>query len=431
MKKEKPGSFAAALLPKRLPRNAIIFSLVSFLNDVSSEMIFPILPIFFTTVLGAPAFVVGMMEGVAHTLETLFRGASGYYSDRQKKRRPLVISGYGISALAKPAFAFAGGWPFALAVRSIDRVGKGMRVTARDAMLAEDSRGPDMGKVFGVRKMADSAGAVAGPIITFAILAYAASSIPLEGTYRLIFLLSFIPAAAGVALLFFLREKARTASREPIFAAIKETLLPPPGPWRSFLGISAVFGLGNISYAFFILAASDAGASPAVATLLYVLFNIFYMLFAVPAGALTGKIGSKKMLLATFLSYAAVCAIFAAAPLLLGGALGANFAGVPFFPLALGFAMYGIFSACYETVARIYIAEHFPNKRLGSALGAYNIVLGMLALPSGLLAGILYPLQSPQGASMAFIFGGLCAVCAAVGTLVYYRHGVHVVENPA
>jgi len=422
----------APLLPKWLPRNALLFSITSFFNDVSSEMIFPILPIFVTGVLGAPVWALGLMEGIAHSLETIFRGISGYYSDQQPRRRPLVVAGYGLSALTKPVFAFASSWPFAILIRASDRTGKGIRVTPRDAMLAEDSRGPNMGKIFGIRKMADSAGAVVGPLITFALLAIAASyAVPLPDAYRIIFLLSFFPAALGVLLVFGVREKEKTLEKQPLSKMVKETLFPPPGAWRNFLMISALFSFGNLSYAFFVLAAADAGASAIQVSLLYVLFNLFYMAFAVPAGWLTDKFGSKKMLMGTFLSFVVVCAMFGAAgahgiPSLEGAIL-----GIPLYllPFAIGFAFYGIFSAGYETVARIYIAEHFTNKRLGSGLGAYNIMLGFMALPSGMAAGILFPIPGPLGASMAFWLGGACSLAAAIGVFLFYRHSLHVEES--
>lgn len=423
--KKKKG-FNAARLPSWLPKNALIFSAVSFLNDVSSEMIFPILPIFLTAALGAPIWAIGLMEGVAHTLETLLRGASGFYSDRQKSRRPLVLAGYGISAVSKMAFAFASSWPLALLIRSADRTGKGIRVTARDAILAEDSRGPKMGEIFGIRKMADSMGAVIGPLITFLILAFAASGAePQESAYRLIFLLSFLPAAAGILLLFGVKEKPRRMLRESISRQVRTMLLPKNGAWRNFLAISAVFSLGNLSYAFFVLAAADAGIEPAHVVLLYVVFNAVYALFAVPAGIFTDKFGGKKMLFATFASFALVCVIFGAAP-----AAASHFGmGAMALFFAFGFAVYGLFSAAYETVARVYIAEHFPNRHLGSALGAFNFAIGIMALPSGLLAGLLFPIKGPFGVSMAFVFGAACSVLAAAAIAVYYRHSWHIGEK--
>ncbi len=420
-KKPRPIGTRRTLLPSWLPKNALLFSIVSFLNDISSEMIFPILPIFFTVILGAPVWALGLMEGAAHFFETMMRGASGFYSDRQRKRRPLVIAGYGISAFGKMAFAFASSWPICTFVRVSDRIGKGVRVTARDAILAEDSRGPKMGEIFGIRKMADSAGAVVGPIATFLLLSMALSS-SAEGQYRMIFLLSFIPALLGILLLFWVKEKAHKALGGSISLQVRQMLLPKDGAWRNFLGISAVFSLGNLSYAFLVLAAVDAHIEPAHVALLYMLFNVVYMLFSVPAGMLIDRFGSKKVIFLTFLAFAAVCAIFSLAP-----AASASFgvAGASSI-IALGFAAYGLFSAAYETSTRVYVAEHFPNSRLGSALGAYNIVIGVMALPSGLLAGLLFPLHGPYGASLAFIFGMLSSLLAAAAVLVFYKHSKHI-----
>lgn len=419
-------------VPSWLSRNALLFSLTSFLNDISSEMIFPILPIFVTVVLGAPAWAVGVMEGVAHATETLLRGISGYYSDLMPRRRPLVVAGYGLSSVTKPVFALTNSWPLALLVRSSDRVGKGLRVTPRDAMLAEDSRGPSMGKIFGVRKMADSAGAVLGPLITFVLLALLGYyAVPLPDAYRIVFLLSFFPAALGVLLVFGVKEKEKNHSREPLSKTVRETLMPPPGPWRNFLALSALFALGNISYAFFILSASDSGVGAAEVALLYVVYNIFYMIFSVPAGYLTDKYGSKRMLFATFAFFAAVCAVFGLEKSIFSnGITHPDLLGISghLVPFAFGFALYGIFSAGYETIARIYVAQHFPDKKLGSGLGAYNIVLGVMALPSGIISGLLYPVPGPFGASMAFWFGGTCAALSAVGILAFYRHSYHIDE---
>lgn len=386
------------LFPEWLSKNALLLSLTSLLNDISSEMIFPILPIFLTTILGAPPYVLGLVEGSAHVVETLLRGASGFAADRMKKRKPLILIGYAFSAVTKPLFAMAYSWPFVLLVRVADRAGKGVRVSPRDALLAAESHGSHRGGIFGFRKAADSTGAIIGPLVCFGLLTLAATwALTPDTTYRLIFLVSFVPAFCALTMLLGVEEKSRGRLNP---ASIRSQLTPPPGHWRNFLILSSLFGLGQISYAFFVLRAVNLGIGAATITLLYVLFNAVYALAAIPSGMLSDKWGPKAMLFFTFLTFALTCLAFNTFSSLLG--------------LALAFALYGVFMGAYETVARVYIAEHFSNAKVGGGFGAYNMALGFTALPAGLIAGLLYPMQF-FGFNAAFAFGAVISLISAAG----------------
>jgi len=396
-------SFLSRHLPPWLSKNAFLLSLTSLLNDISSEMIFPILPIFITQVLGAPPAILGLMEGVANGIELSLRGISGVMSDRLARRRPLVSIGYAFSAVTKPLFAIATTWSAAVFIRAADRAGKGIRVTPRDALLAADSAGPHLGRVTGFRKAADNFGAVLGPLLCAGLLAlFATWGLNQSESFRLIFFLSVFPALLGLAMVMGVKEP----NRIPKAPSLRSVLLPPPGSWRNFLLLSALFSLGTVSWAFFVLRASDAGISNIIIPLLYVLANFIAMLSSTHAGELADKLGGKTLLGLSFALFGLVCFSFANS-------------SEPF-SLGLSFVFYGLFLGSYETSVRVYVATHFPNEQMGSRLGAYYWVTAICALPAGIIAGVLYPMQW-HGWPLAFVWGMSISLISAVA-LVLSRH---------
>ncbi|MEW5955125.1 MAG: MFS transporter, partial [Candidatus Micrarchaeota archaeon] len=275
---------------QKLDPNVVKLGAVSLLTDVSSEMIFPILPLFLTTVLGAPAAVVGLIEGIAESTANVLKLFSGWLSDKLGRRKPFVIAGYGLSCVSKPFFAVANSWPFVLAVRFSDRVGKGIRVTARDVMVADYTTEANRGYAFGFRKAMDSLGAVIGPLVVFVVLPAFLVSMSVDAAYRTVFWLAAIPAFLALAIVLTVREKKRVA-KPATPPKIDFAVLRGNKRFRLNLAVAFLFGLGNFSYAFFVLRAQDLAFTAVAITLVYAAYNAVYALAAIPAGRLSDKNG--------------------------------------------------------------------------------------------------------------------------------------------
>ena len=249
-----------------ISRNILILGLVSLFTDLSSQMVFPLIPLFLTTVLGAGACVVGIVEGAAETTASLLKVISGYWSDKIKKRKPFIFFGYSLSSITKPLFAFANIWPSVLFIRVIERIGKGLRTAPRDALVAESCQENVRGKAYGLHRAMDGIGSVLGAIIAFLLL-------PILG-YRNIFLFAFIPGIIAVFVILFIKEKRAPAKRETKKAPIKLSFKELPVNLRLFIIISSIFALGHFGYAFLLLRAKNIGLADNMAILLYVLFYI-------------------------------------------------------------------------------------------------------------------------------------------------------------
>lgn len=362
--------------------------IVSFLTDVSSEMVYPLVPLFLTSVLGAPLAAVGLIEGIAESAASLFKTVGGWASDRYRMRRPLVWAGYALSAAAKPLLAAAYVWPVALAVRFGDRTGKGIRTAPRDALVAEVTPVELRGRAFGFHRAADTLGAVVGPAVALGLLAV------FSDNFRLIFMLAVVPAVAGVALVAFVKE------RPPAPAAAEPTRLT----WRKFgggfyvfLGVSLLFALGNSSDAFLLLRAKDMGLSNAEVVLSYMLFNAVYAAVAMPAGVASDRLGRRNVMGGGFAVFAAVY---------LGFALAGR--GAVVWPL---FAVYGLYMALTEGVGRAFVADFVPSERRATALGLYQGAMGAMILLSSVIAGALWDAIDPAA---PFFLGGASALAALV-----------------
>jgi MFS family permease len=385
---------AADVAPSPIPgisRPVFLLSIVSFLTDISSEMTYPLMPLFLTSVLGAPLAAVGLIEGVAESSASVIKTASGWLSDRWRVRKPLVVLGYGLSAVAKPLLAAAQVWPAALGVRFLDRAGKGVRTAPRDALLADVTDKKTRGLAFGFHRAADTLGAVLGPGIGLGLLA------ALDEDFRLVFLLAFIPAAAGVLFLALVRE------RKPPPPAAHEEAVPVRQlgvHFYLFLGVSLVFALGNSSDVFLILRAKDLGLSNTGAVSAYIVFNVTYAALSVPAGIASDRLGRRNVIAAGFLVFAGVY---------LGFGFASSAAAV--WPL---FAVYGLYMALTEGVGRALIADSVPARSRGTALGLYTGAMGAMILLSSVLAGLLW---DEVGPSAPFFLGGATAA-AALGLLL-------------
>ena len=371
-----------------ISKNVFVLGLVSFFNDVASEMIYPIVPIFLTSVLGAPVAIVGLIEGIAESTASVLKVVSGWLSDKWQKRKPFVVAGYSFSAISKILLSLAYSWPFVLFARFVDRFGKGTRTSARDALITESSENKVRGRAFGFHRTLDTLGAVVGPLIALLAIHF------LDNNFRLIFFLAFIPAFIGILLLlFFVKEKKKEANSLNTFHFNWRELNPS---FKIFLLISLIFALGNSSDAFLILRAQNLGLSLILVVLAYVFFNFTYAIFSMPAGIISDKIGPKKVLLAGFLLFSAVYLFFGLAHSSL--------------LLWLLFPIYGIYMALTEGVGKAYISNLVPQEKVGTAFGVYQTTIGLCTFFASLIAGLLWTYID---VSTPFIFGSIMALISA------------------
>lgn len=385
----------AADLPKRprLGRNVIALGAVSFLTDVATEMTYPLIPVFLATVLGASATYVGTIEGAAETTAALLKFASGWWSDRVARRKPLVLAGYALASAVRPLIGLAQSAAQVLGIRVADRVGKGIRTSPRDALIADSVDPAIRGRAFGFHNAADNAGAVLGPLIAFAILRW--EGLPL----RTVFLLTAIPGALAVlALLFGVREAPRTAP--PKKDGKVDLKASPGGRFWAYLGVLLLFTLGNSTDAFLLLRAGQLGVATSLIPILWALLNLVKALSNTPGGILSDRIGRKPLIAAGWLVYAAVYFLFGRA-------------SQTWHAWAL-FAVYGVYFGLTEGVEKALVADLVPKDRRGAAFGWYNLAIGIGALPASLLFGALW---DRWGSATAFNFGALLALLAAVGVI--------------
>ena len=373
---------------KGVGRNVYWMGAVSFFADVAGEMIAPLLPLYMTAVLGAPATAVGIVEGSAELAASVFRGVGGWWSDRAGARKPTVVFGYTLSAAAKPALALAAGWPGLLVARFVDRTGKGLRGAARDALIASSTDRAHLGKAFGLSRAMDTAGAVAGPLIGLWLLNAGHS-------YRAIFLWAGLPAFVAVLVLVLFVREAEAPRKAPAPERGPSTPLSPKF-WR-FLAVYGLFALGNSSDSFVLLKGRDAGLSATAVVLAYVLFNVVNASCATAIGHLADRVG-RRLTVAAGMSVYSLCYLGfarAATP----GAL---------WPL---FALYGLQAALIEGSFRAAVADASDPGNRGLAQGVFQGTAGVLAFAASALAGVMWTKISPAA---PFYFGAACAAAAAV-----------------
>lgn len=390
---EGPGATDASRHPAksgkpRLARNVVILGLVSLCNDASSEMIYPLLPLFLTTTLGASAEMLGLIEGIAESTAAVLKLFSGWLSDRLGRRKVLAVAGYSLSAATRPLIALAtAGWQVLL-VRFSDRVGKGVRTAPRDALIADSTEAAARGRAFGFHRAMDHAGAVVGPLLAMAVLALSAEN------YRLVFWLAVLPAAAGVAILIL---GAREIRPERAAAPPSFRLSLFDRNFHTYMAVLLVFTLGNSSDAFLLLRARDLGVAPALIPLLWAFLHVVKTAFSTAGGALSDRIERKRVIALGWLLYALVY-------------LGFGLAAASWQIWAL-FALYGLFYALTEGAEKALVADLVPAHLRGSAFGLYNLAIGLSALPASAIMGVLWYRFTPLA---AFGFGGGLALLAAL-----------------
>lgn len=361
-------------------------------------MIYPLLPLFLSSVLGANASFIGAIEGFAESTAAILKLASGWWSDKIGKRKPLVVFGYALASLVRPFVAIAQTAMQVLFIRLADRVGKGVRTSPRDALLADSVEPGYRGKAFGFHAAADNAGAVLGPLMAFALLAWGGVSL------RNIFWIAAIPGIiAVVVLLFFVREigtrhveKAADAGKP-----VLDTKAKLGSRFWAFLSVIFIFTLGNSTDAFLLLRARQLGIAVALAPILWALLNLVKSASGIVGGSLSDRIGRRPLIVGGWLLYAAVYYAFARA-------------SAVWHAWAL-FAVYGIFYGMTEGTEKALVADVVPKNRRGAAYGWYNLALGLGALPASLIFGAIWDRKS---SSAAFLFGATLALIAALGMLV-------------
>ena len=373
-----------------LPSAVIALGVVSFFTDVSSEMIYPLLPLFLASVLGAGPAVLGLIEGVAESTAALLKVVSGRWSDRARRRKPLIVAGYGLAGAVRPLIGLAGSWPAVLALRFADRIGKGLRTSPRDALIADATPAERRGEAFGVQRAFDHAGAVVGPLVAAALLGWAGLEL------RAVFLLAAVPAAVVIAvLLLAVHEPPRPApAAAPSGKASSE---PFGGRFGLLLAAVVVFTLGNSTDAFLLLRLADAGVAPARVALLWSAFHVVKAAATWLGGLLSDRIGRRPMVAAGWLLYAAVYLAFATVDRQSA--------------LVAVFLAYGLHFGLTEPVERAWVVDLAPASRRGAALGLYHGAVGLAALPASVLFGLLW---QRFGAAAAFSFGAGAALVATL-----------------
>ncbi len=404
----------SAVTGPALHPNIFFLGMVSFLTDVSSEMIFTLMPLFLANILGATTVVIGFVEGLADSIASLLRVVSGWLSDRLGKRKPLTFAGYAISTVAKPFMYLANTWSMVLGIRFADRLGKGIRTAPRDALVADSARLENRGKAFGFHRAMDTSGAVCG-LAFAAIVVFLTQKGSLElvrDTYQLLVVIGVIPAILALFLFFFIREPKRnqlTPDRKVDTAQvyrteIKNTSTGLDARFKAFLLIIFIFSLGNSSDAFLVLRAQNLGNPVFSILVMLVLFNVVYAAVSTPAGTLSDRLGRRRLILLGWLIYGITY-------------LGFAVASSPWHVWLL-FALYGAYYGLAEGVARAFVADLVPASRRGTAYGLFHTVVGLTLLPASVIAGWLWHTVNP---SAPFYFGAGLALLAMLGLTLLVR----------
>ena len=370
-----------------LPRAVWLLGLISLVNDSASELIYPLIPLFLASVLAAGPRALGLIEGIAEATASLLKLVSGVLVDRTRRARPWILAGYGLAGVARPAIALVASWPWLLVLRFADRLGKGLRTSPRDALLAASVAPERRGLAFGVHRGMDNAGAVLGPLLAALLLAI---GVPL----RHLFLWAGVPGVACMLLALGLREPPATI-QPASGGAWRPTRIPLP--LRRYLLVVALFTLGNSSNMFLLLRARELGVPQAAVPLLWAAVSAVAALGSAPLSALSDRWGRRGLLLTGYLAYAAV---YLAMALLRAG--GAWLPGL--------FAFYGLFLAATEGVEKALVADLAEPGGQGTAFGWFNLTTGVALLPASLVFGWIYQGVS---ATAAFLFSAACALAAA------------------
>lgn len=375
-----------------LTPNSFLLAFASLFSDISTEMLYPILPIFLTDVLNSPASVVGVIEGIAVSMQYVIQGLSGYLSDKLQRRKPIAVVGYILAAISKPLIGLSVTWPQVLEARFMDRMGAGIRTAPRDALIAGSTDQKNRGKAFGLEGFGDNLGAVIGPLI--AVLLFFIFNLNI----RSIFYLTIIPGLLAALLIFFVKEHHVAAQAKAKLDLSFRRF--PTGYWKYLLA-TAIFGIGNSSNAFLILRTKQIGVPLLMTILIYAGFNLVAAMISYPAGSLSDKFGRKNILLLSFFIFILTY---------LGFALSFNI-----FLIGFLFLLYGLFSGIFRSVGKTLAVDFVPQELRASAVGWYATVVGLSTLIASTVAGQLWTQINPEA---AFLYGAVFAVLGVVALLL-------------
>lgn len=383
---------------RKLPRTVVFLGLVSFFNDVASEMIYPIVPVFLTSVLHTSIPIVGFIEGFVEAVASITKYFFGAYSDYLGKRKVFVTLGYSFGAISKILIGLAFGWPMVLFARFIDRSGKGLRTAPRDSLLLENSTPQNKGYIFGFHRAFDSLGAVVGPLLALVVLYF------LKDNIRQTFFIAFIPAVVAILLLaFFVKEKKREIKAEKR-TFVKISLSKMDSRLKLFLLISFLFALGNSSDVFLLLQAKNLGLATTAVVFAYVLYNVSQTVFATPAGILADKLGARNIFKAGLLVFAIVYFAF--------GLVNNSFWLWFLFPI------YGVYIAATDGISKAYLSEFIEKKESGTYFGAYYTLTAIGTFLASLVGGLLWQFINP---SATFLYGSFMAFAAFLLFLTFQK----------
>ncbi|MDQ3818906.1 MAG: MFS transporter [Acidobacteriota bacterium] len=384
---------------RRLPKNVVVIGLISLLNDASSEIIYPLLPLFLTLTLGASPKIIGLIEGTAESLSSLLKLFAGYFSDRRGRRKGWVVGGYALANFIRPLLGFATNWLQVLAIRLTDRVGKGVRTAPRDAMIADTVSVKERGLAFGFHRAMDHAGAVIGPLVGFLLIYWIASdrNSPSASDYRKIFLLASVPALCAVAVAVFGLKETVTKRGADALARPRLSLRGFDANFKRFLFLVALFTLSNSSDAFLLLRAKQAGVLEVNIPLLWAALHVTKVLSSLVGGDLSDRLGRRTLIASGWLLYAAVYLDFA-------------FISTPAAAWTV-FLIYGVYFGLAEGAEKALVADLVRANQRGTAYGLYNLAFGITVLPASLMMGFLWDWFSPQA---AFIVSACVGATAAL-----------------
>ena len=389
--------------PAGISRNTVLLAFASLFADISSEMLYPILPIFLTQVLHASGSVVGLVEGVAEATQNVVQGFSGWLSDKLQKRKTLALIGYFVSALGKPLMGIATAWPGVLGGRFLDRLGAGFRSAPRDALIASSVPDEYRGRAFGLEGIGDNLGAFLGPLLAVLLL------LSFHFEIRWIFLLAIVPGLLALLMVLMVHERpVPVAAKSKIDVSLREF---PVGYWK-YLLVIAIFEFGNSSNSFLILQTKSIGASSALTILIYAGFNLVAALISYPAGSLSDRWGRRNILLASFVIFSVAYLGFARTRSVVA--------------IGVLFAFYGLFQGIFRSVGKALASDFVPELLRASAVGWYSTVVGLLGLVASVGAGLLWDHVSHAA---VFYYGAIFAIAGSVGLLfIPGKHGRSAIE---
>ena len=375
-----------------LSRNTFLLAFASLFADISTEMLYPVLPVFLTQTLKASGSIVGLVEGFAQATQNIVQGFSGALSDKLQKRKAIALVGYLLAAIAKPLMGLSTVWQGVFGARLLDRLGAGSRSAPRDALIASSVDKENRGRAFGLEGVGDNAGAFLGPLLAVFLL-YA-----LHLGMRAIFYLAIIPGLLALFMVLLVKERpAAVAAKSKIDVSLRQF---PKGYWR-YLLVTALFGLGNSSNSFLILRTQDIGSSLETTIVIYAMFNLAAAVISYPAGFLSDKLGRKNILLVAFVIFLITYLGFALAPNIL--------------VVAVLFVFYGLYQGIFRAVGKALASDFVPERLRASGIGWYGTTLGLLELVASVVAGLLW---DQVGHASVFYYGATFAVVGSIGLLL-------------